>query len=81
MSRPPVPFPKPHDNFHASDDHIEAFAMGKPLGEHAERVNAHLLACDFCCLRLVEEAEFIEALRAALRDGGPWLVEDEASKP
>jgi len=41
--------------------------MGKPLGPHAERIHTHLLACDECCLRLVEEAEFIDALRYALR--------------
>jgi hypothetical protein len=42
--------------------------MGKSLGKDAEMVHAHLLACDEYCLRLVQEAEYIAALRQALRD-------------
>jgi len=72
MSRPPTPLSRPSEPWHVSDDHLEAFAMGKSLGEHAERVHAHLLACDSCCLRLVREAEFIGALREALRESMRW---------
>jgi hypothetical protein len=39
------------------------------LGEQAERIHTHLLVCDECCLRLVHEAQFIEAMREALREG------------
>jgi len=53
---------------HISEDDLEAFAMGKPLQDRGAHVHAHLLACDACCLRLVREAEFIEALRIALRE-------------
>ena len=67
MPRPPLPFPDPPGPYHVSEDHLEAFAMGKSLEGHAERVHSHLLACDECCMRLVHEAEFIEALREELR--------------
>jgi hypothetical protein len=67
MPRPPPPISKSPSSPHLSQGHLEAFAMGKSLGMHAERVHSHLLACDYCCLRLVKEAEFIEALRYALR--------------
>ena len=67
MSRPPPPAGPPEER-HLSEDHLEAFAMGKSLGMYAERVHAHLLACDSCCLRLLREAEFISALRQALRE-------------
>jgi hypothetical protein len=58
---------------HVSEDLLEAYAMGKPLGEHSQRVHVHLLVCDKCCLRLMREVEIIDALRRALRE----LVERE----
>ena len=67
MPRPPSRPPDPPKERHISEDQLEAFAMGKSLGAQAERVHAHLLSCDECCLRLVEEAQFIEVLREALR--------------
>ena len=66
MARPPKPPSQPPGEWHVPEDLLEMFAMGKPLGAQAERVHSHLLACDECCLRLVREAEFIEALRAGL---------------
>ena len=67
MSSPPLPPPAPPDEWHVSEDQLEAFVMGHSLGEHFERVHTHLLGCDECCLRLVHEAEFIAALREELR--------------
>jgi hypothetical protein len=54
--------------WHVPDERLEAYALGKSMGEHARYFEAHLLACDDCCLRLMREAQFIEALRCALRD-------------
>jgi hypothetical protein len=68
MPRPPPPLSGPSWPGHVSEDDLEALAMGKSLGNHAEWVHAHLLACDDCCLRLVREAEFIDALRQAFCD-------------
>lgn len=67
MPLPPWPTSGPRGKEHVSADELEIFAMGKPLGNRAEWVHTHLLACDECCLSLVREAEFIEALRAVLR--------------
>jgi len=67
MARPPSARPVPSPSRHLSEDEIEAFAMGKPMGPATKRVRAHLLACDRCCLRMVHEVEFIAALRRVLR--------------
>jgi hypothetical protein len=60
---------------HIPEDLLEAYAMGKPLGEHGPKIHIHLLVCDQCCLRLMREAEIIDALRRALRE----FVEMDAS--
>jgi hypothetical protein len=57
----------PHPR-HIPETLLEAYAMGKPLGEPSQRVHVHLLICDQCCLRMVREVEIIDALRRALRD-------------
>ena len=66
--QPPPEFPE----LCVSDELIEAFAMGKLAGEDAKRVQAHVLECDICCKRLVDAADFIDALHNAL-----WDVEKE----
>ncbi|HXP85895.1 MAG TPA: hypothetical protein VN841_14320 [Bryobacteraceae bacterium] len=53
---------------HIPEEELEAYALGKSSDEDALHLEAHLLACDECCLRLVHEAQFIEALRYALFD-------------
>lgn len=68
MPRPPLPSSETPQFWHVSEDDLEALAMGKSLGERAERVHTHLGACDDCCLRLVREHEFISALLLALGD-------------
>ena len=58
--------PPPSRRWHVPEDLLEAYAMGKSLGKDARRVHAHVLRCDTCCLRLVREAQFIDALHYAL---------------
>jgi anti-sigma factor RsiW len=55
---------------HIPEEHLEAYALGKLADQDAVELNAHVLDCDECCLRLVEEAQFIEALRYALVELG-----------
>jgi hypothetical protein len=47
---------------------MEAFAMGKPLGNKAGYVRTHLRDCDYCRRRMAEEVWFTDAIREALRD-------------
>lgn len=56
---------------HPSDHEIDLFVMRRLPVPERERIRRHLLACDACCLQVVKTAEFIEALRNALREDEP----------
>ena len=69
---------------HLTEEQLEAYALGKSRDADAGNLEAHLLACDECCLRLVREAQFIEALRYALGDfqaSEDYTSPAEASSP
>jgi hypothetical protein len=66
-----IPRPLPRPEAHASEDLLEAYVMGSLQRGHYENLSVHLSTCDLCCLRLVREWEFIEALRGSLRDFKP----------
>jgi hypothetical protein len=68
MPRPPKPRPPFRQPGHIPEQHLEAFAMGKPIKNHAEAFQSHLLACDLCRTRLDEEVAFTVAIREALRE-------------
>jgi anti-sigma factor RsiW len=59
---------------HPSDHDIDLFVMKRLPPKEREGVRQHLLDCDACCLEVVKTADFIDALREALRDEQPRLV-------
>ena len=82
MPRPPQPPSDSPDQEHVPEDVIEAYAMGKLRGKGAARVQTHLEACDQCCLKAVEIAEFIDALKQGFQilDGKEGDAQEETDE-
>ncbi len=56
-----------------SDDELFAFSLGQLGPETAERVSAHVVACDLCCAAVAATARW--------RDGAETFERDEAETP
>jgi len=52
-------------NYHASEDVLETYAMGKLSAEDCAPLEEHLLLCCICQRRLEQADEYIRVMRAA----------------
>jgi len=50
-----------------SEEEVELYVMGRLPSPDGARVEAHLIHCRDCCLRVVRDERFMELLRGALR--------------
>jgi hypothetical protein len=69
MPRPPLPQHEPPEHIppeHIAEEDLEFYAMGRLAPQDVVRVEAHLIKCRDCCLRLVRDQRFIELLRGAI---------------
>ena len=60
-----------HPGGHPDDEQLELLAMDRLPPHEDPAVRAHLMECDECCLRLIEVADEITLVRAALRSFRP----------
>ncbi len=54
-------------NYHATEDHLESYAMGRLPELEVEVLEEHLLLCQGCQLRLDETEAYVVAMKTALR--------------
>ena len=65
---------------HVSAEVLEAYVMGKTLGESVADLKAHVMDCDWCCYRTVREIHYLGALTHALHEASSSSVNPIASR-